>query len=575
VLLQSLTTVVKSLGVDSTGLPPDWADKLSQTVKTMSDSIVTLVEKMVPSFVKLLGAVGQMHFSESDAKALAVVGPMVSGMLAFSVSVMTMSGGEIVKQFLKQSTQVDADALSKKLQAAVQIVPTIIDGVVSSIPRILVTMKKLIVGFSNSDMSPDILKKGLDTIASVVETINIIPKLMAGIESMRGMTDKLISPEVLKANMEAGIDVPLSTKVAESNQEMTDRITATLSVFARMLLGLVGDKGEGSLMNLLRIISGAGTRAMLIVGDGKAIKAGTDAITSIVTVVSALGSVMGSWDTIAKSMTTTTKTDKGDVTNAPSDSNIAGKIKEVFTQLSWVIAGIMGADAGKAVRDILINLSNLGGLITNTKGMSGQIKAAGDFIVTISEVAKNLKVIQELDIPRSEIDAKLATNLNSLYFGILKISGAGGFVDLFNKAVGSAALGSIAAAAVNMQTYSKSLENMKIQMENVKNSLSAISPLLENINAITNTINEMKTMKLDAKLAPIAGGAMGGKFVYNIAAEPVTIKVELNVQMSSREVEAQIVGSKSSVIKAKLNEIITTVQKHTTAASTALTPLPE
>lgn len=566
-LLQSLTTVTKSLGVDSTGLPPDWADQLSKTVTTMSASVETLVQKMVPSFVTLLEAVGRMHFSESDAKALTAIGPMISGMLAFSVSVMSMTSGEIYKQFMNASTAVDPKALKEKLEAAAGIVPIVIQGLISSMPRIFGILKNLIISFTGTGISPDLIKQGLDTITSVTKVFSILPQIMSAIDSMRKPIEKTeeVFDESTKKN------VIKKTSRAQTPTEFINSIEGPLEYMAGVLERLLGvdkDAKEGSILQIINVLNAFGRSSLFKDAKtlGANLKNAIDAITSIVTAVSAIGSVMGTWDTIAKSMITKTKDKQGvETTITPNDASVSSKITAIFSQLAITISTLLGDDNKKYINTILINLSNLGGLITNAKGMAGQIKAAGDFIVTISEVATQLNVIMKMDIPNSATDTKLATNLTSLSNGILKISGKGGFVDAFNTVVSQGALGNIAAAAANMQTYSKSLESMKTQMENVKSSLNTIAPLLEGIDAVTKAINEMKVMKLDAKLAPIAGGAIGGKFTYNVVADPATFKVEFNVIIEAQQVEKAIIQSASSAIKAKMNEVIKTIHDKTTA----------
>ena len=166
-------------------LPDDWAEKLSASVQKISSSTSELVEKISPSFEKLLKAVGRMHFTETDAKALTSVSPMISEMLRFSVSVLTMSAGEIVKQFMNTSETIDAEALKKKLQGAAGLMPTIVEGIMSSMPRILTTMTTLISKFAGSDMSTDMIKRGISVISSVSEVLTILPKMLGTIDSMR------------------------------------------------------------------------------------------------------------------------------------------------------------------------------------------------------------------------------------------------------------------------------------------------------------------------------------------------------------------------------------------------------
>ena len=574
VLLQTITTVTKSWR-DTTELPDDWAGQLSKMVTTMSTSVEALVEKMVPSFVKLLEAVGKIKFSESDAKALTAISPMISGMLTFSVSVMTMTSGEIYKQFMNASTAVDPEALKKKLETAAGIVPTVIQGLVSSIPRIFDILKNLIISFTGTGISPDLIKQGLDTITSVTKVFSILPQIMSAIDSMRKPIEN--SEEVFDEATQK--NVVKKTSHAQTPTEFINSIESPLKDMAGVLERLLGvdkDGVEGSILQIVNVLNAFGGSNLFKVAKtlGENLKNATDAITSIVTAVSAIGSVMGTWDTIAKSMITKTKDGKGvETTTTPNDASVSSKITVIFHQLAETISALLGEDNKKHINTILTNLSNLGGLITGTKGMAGQIKAAGDFIVTISEVATQLNVITKMDIPGSEIDNKLATNLTSLSNGILKISGKGGFVDAFNGLTNAGALGNIAAAAVNMQTYSKSLESMKNHMESVKSSLAAIAPLLEGIDAVTKTINEMKTMKLDARLAPIAGGAIGGKFTYSVAAEPVTINVQFDVHIEAQQVEKAILHSSTSAIKAKMNEVIKTIHDKTPANLTDITPL--
>lgn len=509
--------------------------KMEELLKGIGSVVGVLSSNISPvttAISSLIGSIGSVSITPDQVELLKVLGPIISSVTKLTTDLIqsVMKGG-------KPPTAEGVATLKTFMDNTVSSIGQVFDSMSSNVGKIIDNVSKKIIEMKGKGVPADQLKSGVEAFKSAFEMIATVQGAMKDISAMGTKKDE---------KGVASFDPNMIRQLMDSFGQLVDAIFSS-GVLNRIVIGLNGVSGDFAKQK----------------DKIDSLKSAFDLITTITSLVDKF---------------TDKKGGNKKLTIKPQDiADQIGQLAEVVNlsvqklEEHKIIESIKKMTGlGKAKDDItnidqsFKNLANLSKTIEDSKDKLPKTEAADQHpaVIGLKNMGGLLKSMAEAAGPVGQNAASLLNKLKSLA-NIQDVKLAEGFNNV-QRMVNSIIESKFVKDAASSTT---ALDNVKDTVANgMVPAIKAVNDMIASAQQLEKSLAAGTKIDVPAKLKIFAsqfGKNLGAAGAYTVQAKDVNLTVNFRVAIDAKELEGIMVSHGQSVIRNRINMLLTAVQDTT------------